>query len=268
MSARWFGRRGGRLHGEGTALEDLVDALDGRAAWVISLGALREGLAGDDGAASVRLAEIGAPALMSLIARTGRWARVASSHELRLALQAGFPRERVVVPSALADDGLIRDALTERVAVIEADAAAAENVARIARALDLPVPPGAGAPAPGKTRAFDGVGGLLAQVVRPAPDVRLDAVLDLARGSVRILPLRRAPGAGPAATVSLCGLGETQGRRARLAGDVARGDWVFLPDPTALAPRARHPAYPMPRTVLIDGRSHRVLDERPLPPDG
>jgi hypothetical protein len=53
--------------------------------------------------------------------------------------------------------------------------------------------------------------------------------------------------------------------RARLLGTPARGDWVIVADPAALAVRPPHPAWPQPRELLVHHGRWRRLDARPMP---
>ncbi|MGQ0552470.1 MAG: hypothetical protein ACT4PU_04555 [Planctomycetota bacterium] len=214
----------------------------------------------------VAVDQVGPRELLALVALRGGWARVASPHELKLARAAGFAPERIAVAGPVLEDGLLRDALAENVAVIEAGGGAAQHLARIAAALGHAVPSLSGAPPALPAGAFRRVGGLLAQALQAPPELVLDAAWSpRSRARVMAAPLAHCSALRAAATPGtvrgLVGAPAPLG----LLGPAARGDWLAVPDVRAAEPQAPHPAWPRPGTVLVRTGGWRLLDERPLP---
>jgi hypothetical protein len=273
------------LHVEGVDLAVLAEELQGSPAWVVSHAALRVALSNQIGTCAVAVGRVGPPAVLSLLAEAGCWARAESSHELALALAAGFRPAHVIAGAPVLDDGFIKDALTAGVGMLlRPDREAALNVARIAGALELRQPPAEGAPPDVPADAFKACGGLLAPLLGGPPDLVLDAVWERSgRGQAKVLALREPPlaalpadalAAAPRArrramrasqAVRLRGLGAQVGVPARLSGLVERGDWVAVPAADAVAVHVPHPAWPLPRSILVREDAWRVLDPRPLP---
>lgn len=275
----------GRLHIEGVDLSVLAGELDGRPAFVLSRAAVHAALARQPGTCTIPVGSVGPPALLALLAEAGCWARAVSSHELSIALAAGFRPAHVIAGADLLDDGFIKDALTAGVGMLlRPDRETALNVARIAGALDLRQPAAEGAPPDVPADTFNTCGGLLAPLLRGPPEMVLDAPWQrVGRALPRLLALREPPRESlPAAAlasaprarrkaaqarrpVRLAGLGATVSVPARLTGLVERGDWVAVVAPDAAAVHVPHPAWPMPRTVLVREDAWSVLEERPLP---
>ena len=265
----------GRLRLEDVDLGAIAAALDGRPAWLIGATAVRAAAmagAGGGGAATVAVSAIGPPAVLALLAQSGCWAKAASRHELRLALQAGFPAERLVADAPVPDDGFVVEALGVGVAVLVRSGREAEgHVERIARALGLLLPPGRGVPPELPATFFRRCGGLLARLLSAGPPLAIDALCE-ARGSPLVVTVPGASAFGlPAAPrARRTRLRDLSGRPARPVtqlGRVQRGDWLLVRTSDALAPRAPHPAWPEPRSVLVSGGLWRLLDARPLPAD-
>ncbi|MHC4845859.1 MAG: hypothetical protein ACYTCU_06830, partial [Planctomycetota bacterium] len=124
-----FAVRDGRLCLEDSDLSDLAASLEGHAAWLLGHAAVAAAIEAA-GVCTVPLAGIGPPAVLAMLARAGDWARVRSSHELDLARAAGFTRECIVAGGRVLEDGFLKDALSEQVAVLECDDATAANAAR------------------------------------------------------------------------------------------------------------------------------------------
>ncbi|MHC5209836.1 MAG: hypothetical protein ACYTG2_03865 [Planctomycetota bacterium] len=272
----------GRLHVEDVDLCALAAELEGRAAWVLSHAALREVLARQIGTCTVAVGQIGPPAVLLMFAEAGCWARAASSHELSLAMAAGFTPAHIVAGAPVLDDGFIKDALTAGVGLLlRPDRDVALNVARIAGALELRQPAAEGGPPEVPADAFTNCGGLLAPLLSAPPDLALDAPWErCGRAQPRVLALREPPydelpsasaaagrrrAANTGQKVRLRGLGAKTGVPARLVGHVERGDWVLVPAPDAVSVRLPHPAWPAPPTVLVREQAWRLLDPRPLP---
>lgn len=258
----------GRVWLEDVPLDDLAAALDGRAAWLVGHAALVRALArgrrAAGGVLAVPVGALGPREALALCAAAGDWALAASRHELALARAAGFPAGRVAVVAEVAEDGLLVDALTGGVGALLADSG---NVARIAAGLGLPVPATGGLPPALPRGALRRVGGLLAPLLAGPPALALDAAWAPAgRGRVFVLPLRAGGEAlpGPA---TLRGLPEAEPAPARLAAPAARGDWVAVPDPRAVAVHRPDPAHPTPPVVMVRGSAWRPVDPRPWPGD-
>ena len=298
MHAPPFEFRDGEWHLEQVPLSALAADLAGLpGAWVLSREAVDRALAAVDGPRAVSPQRLSPPALLSLAAAAGHWAAVRSAHELRGVLEAGFPPERIVVRGRVKEDGLLRDALAARVAVVQGDAHERAVLERIAGALGHALPSATGAPRDMPAEAFGRCGGLLARVLRGAPDVALDAVLDggrpAAAGGARPGALDLDPdllwsahaGGDPGPTLllalagphadgrtdagTLTGLGgvdESPPRHARLMGPLRRGDWALWPDPRATAWRAEFGVHPALPSMLVQGAAWRPLDLRSGPP--
>jgi hypothetical protein len=270
-----FGLAEGRLFLDGVDLTDVAAGLEGRPAWLIGGAAVLATLKRTR--VTIAVGAVGPPAVLALLAKAGCWAAVASGHELRLAQQAGFPAPCIAVDAPVLDDGLIMEALSARVAVLRRrgrDEAA--RIARIGRALALPRPKAKGGPASLSARAFARCGGLLARLLSGPPDLVLDAVWEpaasltsAARTTARFAPLvvsLSLASASAGRPARLRGLTSTRARPARLLGAPAVGDWVVVLAEDALAVRPPHPAWPLPRSVLVSGGLWRDLDPRPMPP--
>jgi hypothetical protein len=265
-----FGLAGGRLLLDGVDLGSLAEGLQGRPAWVISGRAVLAAYARARGrrrALVVEVGGVGPPPVLTLLSQAGAWAGVVSGHELALALKAGFPAQRLLVRAPVLDDGLILEALSARVAMLaRAGADESLRVTRIARSLKLPVPKASGAPPLLPAPAFARCGGLLARLLAGPPALVLDALWEAPAGTaVQVLTLA-ATSFGSGRRATLAALASTRRAPAQLFGEPARGDWVLVPDPAALAVRPPHPAWPLPRTVLVHGGLWRELDARPMPP--
>ncbi len=311
-----FTRRDGRLHLEDVDLTDLSGALDGRAAWLVSHAAVEMAIAGVAGSSAsagvpapsaersalraapesmpysarcIAVAAVGPLAVLGQIAASGWWAAVRSSHELTLALEAGFPPERLLAGGGVRDDGFVKDALAAGVAVMRhADDEQRANAARIAALLGHELPPEHGAPPAAPAGLLTQCGGLLAPVLRAPPALAIDAVCPRLAASQPVLALHTAPpaaadsllapGAGglPAPGVgaliaavagTLAGLDAGDAPQAALVPPhVQRGEWVVLPGAAADVLPV-DPAHPAARTVLVRGASWRLLPARPLPPE-
>jgi hypothetical protein len=264
-----FTRRDGRLWLEDVELTGLAAMLDGRAAWLVSHAAVEEALSREAPARCMEVAAVGPLAVLAQLCAAGWWARARSSHELTLALAAGFPPERLVAGGGVRDDGFVKDALAAGVAVMEHDDASERaNAARIAALLDHVLPPESGAPPDARTGWLEHCGGLLAPVLRPPPGLAVDATLPAgarvaAGGCVLALAW---PADGPDLVPgSVQGLGSGQPPRPALVpAHLVRGDWVVLP----AAAVDVHPfslAHPATRCLLVREASWRLLEPRPLP---
>jgi len=277
-----FTFRDGGLLLEDVNLVNLAGALDGRAAWLISHAAVEATLArparsalesASHDARCIEVADVGPLAVLGQVAVAGWWAAVRSSHELTLALEAGFPPERLLACGGVRDDGFVKDALAADVAVMQhADDEERANAARIAALLDHELPPEHGAPPAAPAGLLAHCGGLLAPVLRPPPALAIDAVCPRLQGGLQAFALHAAPsmaaGAMPAAVPgTLSGLDVGDAPQAALVPPhVQRGDWVVLPV-AAAAVRPVDPAHPAACTVLVRGPSWRLLPARPLPPE-
>jgi hypothetical protein len=261
---RW---RDGQLWLEDVRLGELAQSLEGRAAWLLShravTGALRRVLRVAGGPASLAVGMVGPREVLALAAQAGCWARVASMHELALARSAGFPVERIAVRAPILEDGLLRDALTAGVAVLEAQAEEARNVERLASALGHALPASSGAPPDLLPGALRRVGGLLAPALAGAPELALDAAWD-PRGRARVVVVAVGGPAESSADGSVRGLPGVVAP-ARLIGAAGRGDWVLLPDPRAAGLHRPDPAHPLPLEVMVKGSAWRILEPRPWP---
>ena len=270
---------GGRLELDGVDLAEVAESLEGRPAWVIAGSAVLSALARAQGrrrAVGIDVAAIGPPAVLALLAPTGAWASVASGHELALARRAGFPGRRIVVDAPVLDDGLILEALTARVGVlVRRGPREGAAVRRVAALMRLPLPPARGAPACVPASTFARCGGLIARLLAGPPRVVLDALWQpatpgraqratVAGPPIRVIPLQGHLGP-PGRAASLSSLTTLRPVRARLLGPSARGDWVIVADPTSLAVRPPHPAWPQPRELLVHHGRWRRLDPRPMP---
>lgn len=256
----------GWLRVEELPLAELVVALEGRPAWVLSDRALERALTLAGEAQTLEVGAVGPPEILARVAARGFWACARSSHELGLALAAGFDPQRLVAAGPVRDDGFLKDALSAGVAVVPVDGPGdAENVARMARLLALDPPAREGAPPAAPPDLLSQVGGLLAAVLVAPPQLALDVAL----------PTGAAPGAslyallpGPVQEVGLCGLSRWGGEAplpARLHGVAARGDWLFLPRADAALPRAADPVHAMPVSVMVRGGLWTELAPRPWP---
>jgi hypothetical protein len=258
--------RDGRLCLEDVDLAELGEALEGRAAWILSHAAIAGAIAsaGRSGARCVAVGAIGPPAVLAQLVSAGWWARVHSSHELSLAAAAGFPPERLLAGGGVHDDGFVKDALAAGVALMEhADASERANAARIAALLDHALPPERGAPPDAPVRLLARCGGLLALVLRPPLALAIDAVCPRSRGMAHVLPLEAGDALVPG---TLAGLEAASAPHAALVPThVRRGDRVMVPGPAA-AVQPVDPAHPPSATVLVRGASWRLLGARPLPP--
>jgi len=253
---------------EGLELRELTRALEGRAVWLLSRRALASRLA-EGGCVAVGM--VGPLDVLSMAAQAGWWASVRSGHELGLALQAGFPADRVRATGRVKEDGLVKDGLARGVAVITcAGADDRANVERIARILGVPAPPETGGPDEVSLAEFAGVGALLAPALTGSPDVAVDAPLPVSLVStgerVEVLPLVPAAAIdGTLSGLSQCGGASDDGHSARVHGDVARGEWVVVPSAQALAVRTTAGAHPEPPWVLVSDGRWRDLAGRAAP---
>jgi len=260
-----FAIRAGRICLEDSDLADVAAFLEGRAAWLVGHDAVSSALEAA-GECTIPLARVGPPAVLAMLARAGVWVRVRSSHELDLARAAGFTRERIAAGGRVLEDGFLKDALTERVAVLECEAGTAANAARIGEVLGLALPPSTGAPRDLPAGAFARCGGLLAPLLSDPPALVMDAVWDTPIDErAEILPVVGPGGYGAPVDVTLEGLEGTGARPARLHGAASRGDWVLVPSTASLAVRGADAAHAPPRTVMVRGASWRVLEPRRFP---
>jgi len=265
-----FVLREGVLSLEELPLDRLVAELEGRAAWLLSDAAVRSAVDGLGAPRTVDLGVVGPLEVLSMLARAGHWTRVYSTHELELAERAGFGADHVVAGGRVKDDRLVKDALERGVGAIEVHGAEDEgNVARIAAALGHPVPPGDVSPPDAPPDALDGVGGLLAPVLRGAPDVALDAAW--AEGDVTgpadVWPLR--PGEvqpGTLTGLSMPGV-DAPVLPARVHGALSRSEWAVVPVPRVAAARPPGLTHGAPATVLVREGLWRQLDPRPMAPE-
>jgi len=222
------------------------------------------------GACCIEVGAVGPLAVLGQLAAAGWWAGVRSSHELTLALEAGFPPERLLACGGVRDDGFVKDALAAGVAVMKhADVEERVNAARIAALLDHELPPQHGEPPDAPAGLLDCCGGMLAPVLRPSPALTVDAVCPRLSGPRQVLALHAATTAAEQASLpgTLTGLGACdQPQAALVPSRVLRGDWVVLPG-AAAAVRPVDPAHPAACTVLVRGESWRLLAGRPLPPE-
>ena len=283
-----FAFRDGRLFLDEVDLVDLAGALDGRAAWLISHAAVEAAIvaavansAGTRASESappdtrrIAIADVGPLAVLGQLAAAEWWAAVRSSHELTLALEAGFPPERLLACGGVRDDGFVKDALAADVAVMQhADDEERANAARIAALLDHELPPEQGAPPAAPAGLLAYCGGLLAPVLRPPPALAIDAVCPRLEARQQVLALHAAPPGTAGAmfatvTGTLAGLDVGDEPQAALVPPhVQRGDWVALPIAAAAAVRPIDPAHPAACTVLVRGPSWRLLPARPQPPE-
>jgi hypothetical protein len=258
-------RRDGALFCEDVALAELAEAREGRPAWVLSQRALEQALDGDPVTAAV--GAVGPPEVLALVARHDHWAAVCSSHELTLATAAGFGPERMVATGRVRDDGFLKDALLAGVAsvsVAEADDGA--NLARLAEALGVELPPATGAPTLADERWLGATGGLFAAVLAPPPELQLDVTIRPRVGEESVLCLDDGPEvAGTLSGLSSHGSDEVQ--LVAIQGTVARGGWVVLPRSDAAAVHVGDGAHPEPTTVLVRDGLWRELTPRPVPVD-
>jgi len=260
-----FAVRDGRLCLEDSDLSDLADFLEGRAAWLVGHVAVSAAIDAA-GTCTIPIAKIGPPAVLAMLARAGAWAHVRSTHELDLARAAGFTRERIAAGGRVLEDGFLKDALCEQVAVLECDEATAANATRIGAALGLELPPTTGAPPALPAGTFARCGGLLAPLLSDPPSLVMDAVWDTSIDErAEILPVVDPGGDGAPVDVTLEGLEGTGSRPARLHGAAKRGDWVVVPSTASLVVRGADAAHPAPRTVMVRGESWRVLEPRRFP---
>ncbi|RKY15544.1 MAG: hypothetical protein DRQ55_19390 [Planctomycetota bacterium] len=268
-----FVRRGGALWCEQVELAELARAREGRAAWVLSHAAITAALSSTDGPRAVALGAVGPPEVLAMLAAAGHWAACVSSHELGLALAAGVEPGRVLASGRVRDDGFLKDALLAGVAVVQTsgddDAA---NVRRLADALGVPCPSPQGAPPAAEPELLSAVGGLLAPLLAPPPDVALDVALDAPRpwgstgaGRVRVLCLQ-GEGQQDGTLAALSSWREPAPRPARIEGQAARGGWALVPAARAIEAHAPNPAHPEPAWVMLRGELWRELSPRPLPP--
>lgn len=264
--------RDGRLAFGASPLGPIVDLLvqeQASAAWVVDHEAV---VAAAGAAGTLAVATIPQDELLALAADAGAHARVFSGDDLRRARRAGFEPARVRVDGRVKDDGLLLAALSAQVAaIVSYDEQERANLERIARTLDLRVPPEVPARERGPSEAaragaFAACGGLLARVLRGGPVVQLDVSLTgWDADEVLLVPL--AP--GEAAPARLLGLsGATTGERGPCAvlclGALARGDWVALPTGAAVVRGPCDPSHAPLGTVLVRGGRVRWLD--PTPP--
>lgn len=272
-----FAFREGVLHLEDLPLHELAEAREGHPAWVLSHSAVERALVALDGVRLVPVAAAGPLEVLGMLAAAGCWAAAWSSHELRLALEVGFPAARVVAAGSVRDDGFLKDALVAGVAVVPvADELDAANVQRIAHWLDREPPASEGAPQLAPADLFDAVGGLLAPVLAPLPALALDATLPAARragaspslhvGEQPVLALVEGPpSTGSVAGLSRWAIAGDEPRAARVHGAPARGDWVVLPHADAAALCAPDPVHADAGWVMVRGGVWRELPPRPMP---
>jgi len=270
-----FALRGDELWLEGARLGELSASLEGRAVWLLSHAALSAvaagAAAGAAGPRTVAVADVGPPAVLALLAAAGWWARAGSPHELLLARQAGFAPERLVAGAAVADDGFIKEALVQRVAVLEVGSTPEHagrdelNVQRVAEALGLPRPPASGAPDAAGPEAFAHCGGLLAPVLRGAPALALDASWPDTCRARHAWTLRHPLPASEATLEGLSGPLAAPPRRLTLHGVPHRGDGLLLPCREAARLQAFDPSWPELPVVLVRDERWRLLEPRPRP---
>jgi len=269
---------GGRLTVEDLLLDDLAHDLAGQAAWVLSRAAVEEVFVGVTRCLPVGL--VGPSEVLSLAAAAGWWAAVVSSHELDLAERAGFSPGRISAPACWRDDGFVKDALTRGVASLPAvDESDEQNIERIAGLLGVRRPGQVDVPESVGLDAFSGCGGLLSPVLRGAPAVVLDSLVDVLAGAqtpgavVDVLPLvatGKPVDDGILTGLSACGPkpNDAPTLPARLHGAPARGDWVVIPSLKAAACTPPDTAHRLPTRVLVYDGLWRPLEQRPLPPAG
>jgi hypothetical protein len=253
------------LYCEDVALADLAVAREGRPAWVLSQRALELAFAGNGGPVTAAVGAVGPPEVLALAARHDHWVAVCSSHELTLATDAGFGPERMVATGRVRDDGFLKDALLAGVAVVSV-ADDGDNLARLADALGVELPPATGAPAPAIEGWLGATGGLFSAVLAPPPDLRLDASFRPRVGEQSVLCLDD----GPQLAGTLSGLsshGSDEAQLATIDGTVARGGWVVVPRADAVAVHVGDGAHPEPTTVLVRDGLWRELSPRPVPVD-
>ncbi len=263
-----FQIRDGFLYLEDIDLQELTSHLEGHAVRLISALAVGRVLGQVPGANTISIEHGDPPAILAMMANSGCWARVLSSHELRVATLAGFPPERIVAGGRVKDDAYIRDALSEGVALMEhPDPEERENTARIARALGLTMPVGGEAPPDLPERALANCGGLLAPVLRGPPEIAIDSVWPAFQDAA-VYPLR--PKDMKASYLEGLSMPNVPGVElpvpAWLYGSIQRGDWVVVLPPEGggnvdryIDRQKTHP--PVPR-ILVSGGHWRLLDER------
>ncbi len=268
----------GRLSVDGVDLGEMTLGLEGHAVWLLSHGALSERIEACDGPRTVSVGRVAPATVLSMLASAGWWARCHSSLELERAHAAGFPDSRLVASGRVKDDGFLKDALSQPVAVLEPyDADDARNIARMASFLERELPDASGAAQSLASCELMGCGGLLSPVLRGPPELALDAPLAWplppeGEGEVAeapaLWPVAVSDGAVTAGSHPLrCtveGLSSTAvhaPQAARLVAPCTRGEWVFLPSVLALGRGFEDPAWPTLETVMTRDEIWRFLEE-------